>query len=72
MLDGISVHVVSREDLVLTKLWWSLDSGSELQRRDVRSLLAGATDLDWTYLRRWAQHLGVAELLEAVREASDG
>lgn len=48
-------------------LEWSLESGSERQRRDVRSLLAArGSTLDWTYLRRWAAELGVGELLEAV------
>src|SRR6266446_3122814 len=39
-----------------------LQSGSELQLRDVRALLAGGADLG--YLRRWATDLGVADMLE--------
>jgi hypothetical protein len=49
--------IVSREDLILSKLVWSLDSGSELQLRDVRQLLAGPIDID--YLSHWAPLLGV-------------
>lgn len=62
-LGGVRIPVVSREDLILSKLWWSKDSGSELQRRDVQSLVESATELDWAYLERWASHLGVRGLL---------
>jgi hypothetical protein len=41
MVSSILTWIVSREDLILSKLLWSLDSGSELQLRDVRQLLAG-------------------------------
>jgi len=37
---------VSCEDLILSKLIWALESNSELQRRDIHALLAGAIDLD--------------------------
>src|ERR1044072_8836867 len=38
-LPGAATWIVSREDLLLSKLVWARDTGSELQRRDVRSLL---------------------------------
>jgi hypothetical protein len=62
-IDIATVHtwIVSREDLILSKLAWALESGSELQRRDVRQLLAAEIDLDYVY--RWAPRLGVATLL---------
>jgi len=47
--------------LILSKLVWALESNSELQRRDIRQLLAEAVDLD--YIRKWAPQLGVATLL---------
>jgi hypothetical protein len=43
---------------------WALDSNSELQRRDIRQLLAGAIDLD--YIRKWAPNLGVTTLLSEL------
>ena len=66
-LPGFEVWIVSREDLVLSKLAWAKDSGSELQLRDVRSLLAGGAD--WTYLERWAPELLVTDLLQHVSDA---
>lgn len=61
-LPGFEAWIVSREDLILSKLAWAKDSGSEMQMRDVGALLAG--DADRTYLERWAKELAVTELLE--------
>jgi hypothetical protein len=61
-LAGFDAWIATREDLILSKLVWAQPSGSELQLRDVRALLAGGADVG--YLRRWAGSLGVAELLE--------
>jgi hypothetical protein len=36
---GISTWITSREDLILSKLVWARDSGSEMQLRDVRTLI---------------------------------
>ncbi len=63
-LAGVETWIVSREDLILSKLSWARDSGSELQRRDVVSLLDGP--LDVPYLRRWAPALGIAGDLEQL------
>ena len=61
-LPGFEAWIVSREDLILSKLAWAKDSGSELQMRDVRALLAA--DADEAYLRSCAAELSVRELLE--------
>lgn len=61
-LAGFPAWLASREDLILSKLAWALDSGSELQMRDVRNLLAEPADM--AYLRQWAPALGVSKLLE--------
>jgi predicted nucleotidyltransferase len=61
---GVRTWVVSREDLILSKLLWARESGSEMQRRDIRLLLDGDLDLD--YLERWAKDLGVTGLLEEL------
>ena len=63
-IAGVSAWIVSREDLILSKLAWSLDSGSEMQIRDVRSLLDAT--VDWCYLRQWARSLGVVALLDSL------
>lgn len=57
---------ISPEDLVIAKLEWS-EGTSELQLRDVGSLVRLVSDLDWPYLDRYAALLGISDRLEAVR-----
>lgn len=66
VLDGFEAWIVSKEDLILSKLVWSKPSRSELQLRDVQNLLQSGADVD--YLREWASELSVAELLEQYLE----
>ena len=61
---GIQTWIVSREDLILSKLVWALQSNSELQRRDVQQLLVGANDIE--YIHKWASQLGVTKLLDEL------
>ena len=61
---GVRTWIVTREDLILSKLIWARDGKSELQLRDIRSLLQTAPDLDYT--RVWAQKLGVLQLLDSL------
>ena len=63
-LPGFTIWIVSKEDLVLSKLCWAKDSRSELQLRDVHNLLASGADR--RYIDRWAQELGVRELLREI------
>lgn len=61
-LGGFATWLVSKEDLILSKLAWARESDSQLQRRDVVNLLGTGADLG--YLREWAPALGVSELLD--------
>jgi len=66
-MPGFEAWIVSREDLILSKLAWAKDSGSEMQMRDVTALLAA--DVDRTYLGHWAAELSVLELLRKCFDA---
>ena len=66
VVDGALLYVVAPEDLVLSKLKWAKESGSELQRRDVREILGAGIPLDRPYLDEWAAHIGVSDLLEQL------
>jgi hypothetical protein len=66
-VDGQSMWIISPEDLVLSKLVWAKTSRSELQFRDVRSIIALQPELDWPYMERWALRLTVAGLLADFR-----
>jgi hypothetical protein len=61
-----TIFIVSKEDLVISKLFWAKDSHSELQLGDVRNLLA--TGYDAAYLRRWTRELRLDTLLEECLE----
>lgn len=63
-LGGISTWIASREDLILSKLVWARDAQSELQKRDVRTLLDES--VEWSYVREWAGKLGVSAILEEI------
>ncbi len=67
-VQGTPVAVVAPEDLILSKLDWARESGSELQRRDVQNIIAAVGDLDWDYLEQWAGQLQLGEMLEQARQ----
>ncbi|HEX6791691.1 MAG TPA: hypothetical protein VF247_10310, partial [Candidatus Krumholzibacteria bacterium] len=64
-----SCWVVSPEDLILSKLDWSKESGSEMQQRDIAGLVRTAQKLDWKYLEKWAKALGVIDELDRARQS---
>ncbi len=61
-----SIWILTAEDLILAKLE-SSQGASELQLRDVRSIIRLVDDLDWAYLERYAAVLGIGGRLEDVR-----
>ena len=63
-LGDFETWIVTREDLILSKLFWAKDSKSEMQLGDVRNLLR--TDCDTDYLRSRAKTLKVDGLLEEL------
>ena len=60
VLDFIT-FIVSKEDLIISKLSWAKESNSDVQLSDVRNLLA--TGYDDAYLRHWTRELGLDNLL---------
>ena len=60
------LRVISKEDILLAKLrWYRLGhETSERQRRDIEALAAlNRHAFDYAYLSRWAEELGVQDLL---------
>ena len=66
-IGGKAFSVVTAEDLLLSKLLWAMTSRSDLQLGDVRNLILSERGLDWAYIERWAQKLGVVDVLNEVR-----
>ena len=64
-IEDFSTWIVSKEDLIISKLWWAKDSHSELQLRDVRNLAAAAFDKE--YIERWTGDLGLANLWQECK-----
>lgn len=63
-IEDFETWIVSKEDLILSKLFWAKDSHSELQLRDVQNLVS--TGCDRAYIGRWTMELGVASLWQEV------
>ena len=59
-IEDFSTWIASKEDLIISKLWWAKDSHSELQLRDVKNL--ASTGCDTGYVERWTKELGLHNL----------
>lgn len=55
------VWIISKEDLILSKLKWAKAGGSERQLLDVASILRNGYDEE--YVEKWASKLGLVDLL---------
>ena len=58
------VWVVSKEDLILSKLHWARESLSERQLADVENLIASGCDTN--YLKTWSAALNLTDMLTRV------
>lgn len=63
-IEDFETWIVSKEDLILSKLFWAKDSHSELQIRDVKNLISTGCDRD--YIQRWTGGLGVDKLWQEL------
>jgi predicted nucleotidyltransferase len=59
-VDGMEIWIVSKEDLIISKLYWARDSHSEFQLRDVKKLLESGYDA--VYLNQWITKLNLTDL----------
>lgn len=66
VFEGLKMYVTSPEDLVISKMYWSKDSLSETQLRDVRNLLRTVTDIDTDYIEKWVDELGLDTIYKEV------
>ena len=64
-IEDFSLWMASKEDLILSKLWWAKDSHSELQLRDVKNL--ARTGCDTNYIEHWTNELGLLTLWKECR-----
>lgn len=61
---AFSTWIASKEDLIISKLFWAKDSRSETQMRDVKNLVA--TGCDTAYIEHWTRELGLFNLWQEM------
>lgn len=59
-IEDFATWIASKEDLIISKLYWARDSRSEMQLRDVQNLASTGYDAD--YIERWTESLGLLTL----------
>lgn len=68
---GATCWFASPEDTFLSKLEWAKLTGSERHVQDAEGIASVQGErLDWGYLRRWADVLGVRDLLQRLEGES--
>jgi hypothetical protein len=67
VLPGREGYVAAPEDVILGKLWYYREGGSEKHLRDIAAMLQVSGELiDNAYLADWAKRLDLTEIWEAV------
>jgi len=66
-IDNTPIWMISPEDLILAKLLWARESGSEMQIRDAQNLIHGVTDLDFGYIEKWVNKFGLSTIYRKAK-----
>lgn len=67
VVEGVPIWIIGAEDLIIAKLLWARRSGSEMQLRDVRNLMASVSDLDCGYLERQIEDRGLSDMYREIK-----
>jgi hypothetical protein len=63
----VTAFVASPEDVIIGKMLYYREGGSEKHLRDITGILKVSGDqVDRAYVARWAAELGVTEIWQAV------
>jgi hypothetical protein len=66
-VQGVAISVATPEDVILAKLEWSKQSGSERQIEDAAGILRAQTGvLDSAYLEQWVESLELRDVWAAA------
>lgn len=69
VLEDVPATVASPEDVILAKLEWASKGDSERQLRDAANVaVAQHPNLEYGYMRQWAEELGLEDLFERILE----
>jgi hypothetical protein len=64
-IDNFSTWIVTKEDLIISKLEWAKNSHSEVQMRDVKNLIASGCDT--AYIDKWTEDLALSRFWQEVQ-----
>ena len=70
IFESVSLPIASRVDAAVSKLIWA-SKGSHKSRRDVRQILLRSSNAEKEQIRKMAETLQLAELLDQVLNESD-
>ena len=59
---GFETYIITKEDLIISKLLWAKDSHSDFQLRDVENLLKSGYNAE--YVVGWTNKLGIKHLFD--------
>ncbi len=60
--EKFDVWIIGKEDLIVSKLSWAKTSRSEMQMRDVASMLRNGYDKEYVFF--WTENLGIQDILQ--------
>ncbi len=66
-ISGQLMYIVSAEDLVISKLFWAMDSHSDVQLRDIKNILDDQDEIDKEYILEWVKELDLEAVYKKVR-----
>lgn len=68
LLGDTPIWIVAPEDLIISKLFWSKDSLSEMQIKDIKNIILSVKNLDQEYIHSWVQKLELIQIYEKVKK----
>ena len=73
LLDGVEAYVAGPEDVILGKLWYYSDGGSEKHLRDIAGILKrSGPNVDRADVSAWAEKLGFSAIWNEILKKVDG
>jgi hypothetical protein len=67
VVPGLTGYAGSPEDVILGKLWYYQEGGSEKHLRDIAGMMQVSGDqIDTAYIAQWAQRLGLSDIWQAA------
>jgi hypothetical protein len=72
LIPGLSGYVAAPEDVILAKMMYYKEGGSEKHRRDIGAMLRiSSEEIDREYVAHWAAQLGVFEVWQGILQQTE-